>query len=197
MLTVHDVTACLVTRGDQPGMIKRIRESLIFDNMIVWDNSRRQDCKTAGRYYATLQAKTGAVYYQDDDVIVPQTTQEKLMGAYEPGVPAVVYAHGETPGGYSDLPLVGAGAIVDKQLPWQALNRYLEDWPVDEGFYYDCDFIAGALYPLFKQVRLPFEIVLPVAQDPSRLCNQPWQDELKQTVTERARMIRDRVRVAA
>ena len=56
MLTTADVTACLVTRGDQPEMMRRIIDSLIFDQVIVWDNSERPDGKTAGRFYATLEA---------------------------------------------------------------------------------------------------------------------------------------------
>jgi hypothetical protein len=197
MLSRDDVTACLVTRGDQPEMMHRIIENLIFPTVIVWDNSLRPDTKTAGRYYAALNATTPVVYYQDDDVIVPAKTQHQLLAAYEPGVPTAVYGHGATPGGYDDVALVGAGALVDRELPWRALDRYREVYGIDDGFYYDCDFIAGVLYPLFKQVRLPFEIVLRVAQDESRLCNQPWQEELKRTVTERARMVRDRLAVAS
>jgi hypothetical protein len=197
MLNRLDVTACLVTRGDQPAMIARIRDSLIFPNVIVWDNSVRTDRKTAGRYYATLEAKTPVVYYQDDDVLVPPSTQAALLDAYEDDVPTAVYAHGMTPAGYDDLPLVGAGALVDQAMPWQALNRYLDVYDRDDAFDYDCDFIAGVLYPRFKHVRLPFEIVMEVAQDPSRLCNQPFQAEMKAFVTERARGIRDRNLVAA
>ena len=50
MAKPYDVTACLVTRGDQPDMMARIRESLIFDNVVVWDNSKLPDWKCAGRY---------------------------------------------------------------------------------------------------------------------------------------------------
>jgi hypothetical protein len=178
-------------------MMARIIDSLIFDNVIIWDNSVREDRKTAGRFYATAEAKTPVVYYQDDDVLVPRTTQLALMEAYEPGIPTAVYAHGLTPDGYDDLPLVCGGGLVPTEMPWQALNRYLDFWPADDGFHYDCDFIAGVLYPLFKHVRLPFHIEMAVAQHPSRLCNQPFQKDLKFDVTQRARAIRDMMRVAA
>lgn len=195
MLRASDVTACLVTRGDVD--MQPIIDSLIFDKVIVWDNSVASDRKTAGRYWATVEATTPVVYYQDDDVIVPPTTQLALLAAYEPGVPTAVYAHGATPGGYDDLPLVGAGALVDQEMPWRALNRYLDFHPADDGFLYEADFIAGVLYPAFKHLHLPFEIQLDVAQHPSRLCNQSWQEDLKFTVTERARAIRDMAMVAA
>lgn len=194
MLRTSDVTACLVTRGDVD--LRPIIDTLIFDTVIVWDNSVREDRKTAGRYYATDEAKTKVVYYQDDDVIVPRATQLALLDAYEPGIPTAVYAHGETPDGYDDLPLVGAGALVDRELPWTAIGVYGSLAAADESFDYYCDFAIGVLYPIFKQVRLPFEI-LPVAEDPSRLCNQPWASEMKLLVTERARAIRDMVAVAA
>lgn len=114
MLKPGDVTACLVTRGDQPDMLERILDSLIFDKVIIWDNSRRDDMKTAGRYHATLEADTPVVFYQDDDVVVPRNTQRALLRAYEPGVPTCVYGHGEATGGYHDLPLVCGGALIDR-----------------------------------------------------------------------------------
>jgi hypothetical protein len=192
-----DVTACLVTRGDQPEMMRRIRESLIFTNVIVWDNSVLPDRKTAGRYCAAKWAGTPAVYFQDDDVIVPPETQQALFDAYEPGVMVANWGHGDDPDGYDDLPLVCGGAIVDRDLPLDAERRYLEHFPYDDGYLYDCDFAVGVLYPAFVHLRLPFEIELAVAQDPSRLCNQPWQRDLKLRITNQARSVRDRAQAAA
>jgi hypothetical protein len=191
MLRTSDVTACLVTRGDQREMVSRIVDSLIFDRVLIWNNAERDDVKTAGRFYATLEASTGVVYFQDDDVLVPRSTQLALLDAYEPGIPTAVYAHGENPAGYDDLPLVCGGALVDRSMPWTALNRYLDFYPADDAFLYDCDFIAGVLYPMFKHIHQPFDIDLAIAQAPERLCNQPFQKDMKLLVTERARGIRD------
>jgi hypothetical protein len=190
-LAVEDVTACLVTRGDQPEMMRRIEESLIFPHVVVWNNSMSVDRKVAGRYYAISHAYTTAVYFQDDDVIVPAETQRRLLAAYEPGAMVANWGHGDEPAGYDDLPLVCAGAIVDRDLPWNALHRYLKQWPEDEAFLYEADFVAGVLYPSFSHLHLPFEINYEVAQHPSRLVNQPWQRELKFEITNRARRIRD------
>lgn len=194
MLKPSDVTACLVTRGDVD--LAPILDSLIFKNVIVWNNKEREEKRTAGRYHATLEATTPVVWYQDDDVLVPKATQRALLAAYEPGLPTCVYGHGATPGGYDDLPLVCGGALVDRELPWRALNRYLDFHPADDAFLYYCDFAAGVLYEQFKHVRLPFDIELEVAQHESRLCNQPFAADMKATVTERARAIRD-LKVAA
>lgn len=198
MIDASDVTACLVTRGDQPGQMQRILDSLIFGRVIVWDNSRRpSDCKTAGRYMAAREAETGIVYFQDDDVLVPPITQRALLEAYRPRVMVANWGHGDNADCYDDLPLVGAGAIVERALPEDAIARYLAHWPLDEGFLYDCDFAVGVLYPEFEHHHLPFEINLGIAQHHSRLCNQPWQPDLKREITNRARAIRDRAKVAA
>jgi hypothetical protein len=194
-MTPEDVTAVLVTRGDQPEMMRRIRESLIFDDVIVWDNSEREDRKTAGRYFALLEGETqDVVYFQDDDVIVPPETQSRLVDAYMSGVVIANYGHGSNDGGYGDLPLVCGGAVLDADLPLAAMDRYLEHWPLDEDFLYYCDFAIGVLYEDFRHLYLPFEIEMAVAQHPSRLCNQPWAAEMKARVTEQARQVRDAVR---
>jgi hypothetical protein len=192
VISASEVSACLVTRGDQPEMMESIYRSLIgYAEVVVWDNSVQQfDAKTAGRYYAAGLANKDVVYFQDDDVLVPRETQEALLEAYEPGVVTAVYAHGENPDGYDDLPLVGVGAILDRQLAFDALDRYTENFPMDDGFFYEADFVAGVLYPKWKHLHLPFEINMPVAQHPSRLCNQPWQKELKLQITNQARLVR-------
>lgn len=197
MIDRNQVTACLVTRGDQPEAMGRILASLIFDRVVVWDNSVEDDWKTAGRYLGAERADTEVVYFQDDDVIVPAATQEALLQAYEPGVVVANWGHGENPDGYDDLPLVCGGAVLDRSLCRQAMGRYLERWPLDDWFLYDADFAIGVLYPRVRQLRLPFDIDLGIAQHPSRLCNQPWQREAKRTITDRARAIRDAVEVAA
>jgi len=178
-------------------MMRRIQESLIFDNVVVWDNSARTDWKTAGRYMAAMISETDVCFFQDDDVIVPEVTQRALLAAYKPGVMVANWGHGVDPDGYDDLPLVCGGAIVDRDLPLRAMGRYLADQPLDEGFLYDCDFAIGVLYEQVEHLHLPFEINYAVAQHESRLVNQPWQKTLKLEVTERARAIRDRELVAA
>lgn len=197
MVSPDNVTACLVTRGDQPGAIQRIRDTLIFGNVIVWDNSVRDDWKCAGRYQAALETSTDIVYFQDDDVTVPPETQRALLEEWEPGMCVATWGHGDDPDGYGDLPLVGAGAVVERGLCWDAIWRYNKHFPLDDAFRYEADFVVGVLYPVFRQLWLPFEIDFDIAQHPSRLCNQPWQDDLKFDITERARAIRDGALVAA
>lgn len=191
----EDVTAVLVTRGDQEEFVERIVASLIFEDVVVWDNSKREDRKAAGRYFALLDGTQSVVYFQDDDVLVPESTQRALLDEYEPGVVVTNWAHGENPDGFEDVAFVGAGAILDADIPWIGLDRYLEQFPFDDDFLYEADYIAGVLYPSFRYVHLPFEIELRIAQGPERLCNQWFQPDLKRRITERARSIRDEVLV--
>lgn len=190
---IGSVTACLVTRGDQPKMMERIHESLIFEHVVVWDNSEREeDCKVAGRYRAAFEAPTDVVYFQDDDVIVPRETQAALLEEFErQGCMVANWGHGENPDGYDDLPLVGGGAVVNRNDCIEALARYQRHYALDEGFLYEADFVLGVLYDRFVHLWLPFEINMAVAQHPSRLVNQPWQKDLKFDMTQRARAIRD------
>ena len=184
MLTASEVTACLVTRGDQPEQVARIIATLPYDEVIVWDNSQRQDFKTAGRYMAALEARHDVVYFQDDDTLFER--HDELLAAYEPGRITAVYAHGDNPGGYDDMPLVGAGALADRDLVLAPLATLGSS---DEENAY-ADFHVGILTP-FHHIHLPFEINYEIAQHPSRLCNQPWAAEAKRRVTDRARAIRD------
>lgn len=197
MLNERDVTACLVTRGDQPLKIEEICDSLVFENVIVWNNELEPDWKCAGRYMAALRAHTRWVYFQDDDVLVPRETQLELLERAEIGACVANWGHGENPDGYEDLPLVCGGAIVERWLPWEAIARYARHWPLDDDFAYEADFVVGTLYDRFVHIREAFEIDLEIAQSPERLCNQPWQRELKLQITERARAIRDGTRVPA
>jgi hypothetical protein len=173
-----------------------ILSSLVFEERIVWDNSKQPDWKCAGRYLAATQALRGgtrAVYFQDDDVIVPRSTQEALVEAYTSSDVEIVanWGHGVNPDGYEDLPLVCGGAVADPGACIDAMIRYAEHFPLNEAFKYEADFAIGVLYGSFEHLRLPFEIDFPIAQAPERLCNQPWQRELKLRITEQARSVRD------
>jgi hypothetical protein len=183
-------------------MMELIVDSLIFDRVIVWDNSRDPDWGCAGRYMAAAMSDTDLVYYQDDDVTVPGSTQLELVrysGRVEHGDTDIVanWGHGSNSDGYDDLPLVGGGAIGSRRAAWAAIRRYAIHHPIDDDFMYEADFAVGALYRSFKHVYLPFDINVEIAQHGSRLANQTWQRDLKHKITERARTIRDRELVAA
>lgn len=208
MLTPDNVTACLVTRGDQWEQLVRIIGTLPYDEILIWDNAHLgvmdghlgratviggADLRTAGRYAAMFEAKHDVVFFEDDDTLFAH--HDDLMAAYEPGTLTAVYGHGENDGGYGDLPLVCGGGLADRGAVLDAMRRFkgdpicLDEWDRDELAY--ADFAIGVLIP-FKHVDLPFEINMDIAQHPSRLVNQPWAADAKRRVTERARAIRDK-----
>lgn len=176
-------------------MIKRIIETLPYPEVIVWDNSQRQDLKIYGRFAAMREASNRVCYSQDDDCLFRE--HDALMAAYEDGVPTYVYGHYPEEGGFGDLPLPCGGALIPRDVAFAAFERYFAHWPEDEALHYEADFVVGPLFPTFRQVHLPFEIVMEVAQGPERLCNQPWQAAQKLELTNRSRAIRDRSLLAA
>ena len=82
--------------------------------------------------------------------------------------------------------------MMDAHLPYRAFSEYLAYWPRDEGFLREADMINGTITP-HEHVDLPFEIRMDIATRPNRMCNQPWQKDLKLEVTNRARQVRDRL----
>jgi hypothetical protein len=176
-------------------MIHAIKDTLLdYAAVIVWDNSKRENRMIYSRFLAMVEAKTEVCYSQDDDCLVPPSTQQALLDAYEPGMIVSNYGHGNDEGGYGDLPLPCGGALYPVKESWAAIvaydDEYSDTWGRDEDAY--ADFLVGVLTP-FKQLHLPFHIEMEVAQGPERLCNQPWAYPAKARVVERARRIRDRV----
>lgn len=123
MITPAEVTAVIVTRGDCD--IEPILESLIFREVVVWDNSRKaEDAGAYGRYLAIEQADTSVIYFQDDDCIVPMVEQRMLVKLYEPGKLVALMPRERTD--YKDTVLIGWGAIFDRDLPELAFRRWVE-----------------------------------------------------------------------
>lgn len=184
-LNPADVSACLVTRGDVD--MAPIIETLPYGEIIVWDNSQREDLKVYGRYAAIRLATKPVIYFQDDDCIFQH--HDELIAAYKPGTLVANWGHGNTPAGYDDLAIFPGGALLDRELPAEAFACYLEHWPCDEAFFYEADFVFGCLAP-HEHVHLPFEI-RDVAYNGRRLADQPWQREMKLKITGQARWVRD------
>lgn len=137
MIPANEVSAVLVTRGDVD--LTPILLTLQWcDDVIVWDNSRREDLGIYGRYAAIAEAKHKVVYTQDDDVVV--TCHKKLLKAYEPGVLTVNYPEPW------DIPWVARGGVFDRDLPGRAFEVYLSKWEYDGLFTHGiCDAVFGLL----------------------------------------------------
>jgi hypothetical protein len=188
-LTASEVSAVIVTRGDVD--LNPILETLPYDEVIVWDNSTKdEDAKTFGRYLAMEETSHNVVYFQDDDVIF--TAHDELLAAYEPGqvtcnMPSPWYEATQ----YEQLRCsqVGAGSLVPKNLSQPAFDRYLEHWPRDDLFLTYPDHIHGILTP-FTRYDFGY-VVLPYASAPGRIYTTPGADGRKWTVINRALELRD------
>lgn len=190
------VSAVIVTYGGVD--LTEIRESLIFDEIVVWDNSANtSDMKTWGRAYGALIANHRVIYSQDDDILHTPEDQHRILDAYEPGVLTgcmwTEWSDGARrqgiPGGYDDLAFAGSGSVYDWKLPWLAAARYLQHFPLDDFFRLWADCIVGILAPT-KNLPIVFE-ELAAADEPYRMCKQPDAAENKAEAIRRARWVRD------
>lgn len=180
------VSACLITRGDVD--LEPILATLPYHEVLIWGPERDEQPGTYGRYQLMREAAHDVIYTQDDDCIFQY--HHTLVGRWQPGEIAAVYGHGPNPDGLADVALVHGGALIDRDACLASFDRYLEHWPQDEGFYREADMISGTITPSV-QLDLPYTIRMEIAQHPSRMCNQPWQRDLKHKITAQARQVRD------
>ena len=195
MLTPDHVTAVIVTRGDVD--LTPVLNSLIFSDVVIWDNSREQDMKTWGRYAGLSRAKNKIFYSQDDDIIHTPENQIRIVAEYQLGVltgcmwpewSAGAKAQGIEKG-YDDLVFPGSGSVWDRATVHAAIDKYLEHFPIDDFFALWADTIVGVIAPT-RQLDLRFA-ALPCAEDDNRMCNLPDAVENKTEAINRARWVRD------
>ena len=201
-ITPDEVTAVLVTRGNVD--LTPILDSLIFDDVVIWDNScEPTDEMTYGRALAIGRGKHAVIYSQDDDIIHSPDNQRRLLAEYQPGVlTGCMWAEWSAgakeqgiPDGYDDLVFAGSGSIYDHDIPAIAVNRYLAHYPFDAFFRLWADTIVGILAPN-RQIDMRFD-ALPEAEADYRMCNLQNGIALKREAIRRARMVRARTMVAA
>lgn len=186
MITAAAVSAVLVTRGDVD--VSGILDTLPYDDVVIWDNSQREDLKTYGRYAALTEAKHEVIYFQDDDIVFRH--HEELLAAYEPGVMLANMSPGWVAGrDLHDSVFVGAGALLDRELPARAFAKYDSMFPRDELFYYYPEAMVS-IPSLIKRVDLPLE-VLPWGYVPNRMNAQPWFEDWMAESIRRGRAVRD------
>lgn len=201
MLTPN-VSAVIVTTGRTD--LTPVLESLIFDDVVIWDNSKELvDQMTFGRALAVQRARYPVIWSQDDDIVHTRNDQLRIVSEYEYGVLTGCmwpeWSDGARaqgiPDGYDDLVFAGSGSIYHRDVPGQAVALYLEHFPLDDFFRLWADTIIGILAPT-RQLDIRFE-ALPCAEDETRMCNLPDAVALKSLAISRARAVRDEIVVAA
>lgn len=174
-----NISAVLVTRGDVD--MTPILDSLPFEDIVLWDNSKRSDEGLYGRYAGIAEAKHEIVYVQDDDLIFRH--QQELIDRYEDGKIVCNY-----PPPW-DIPWIGLGALFHRDLPFRAFDRYLAVYPDDEFFRrHVCDAVFSLLTPS-TVLDLPYER-LPWDDDPGRISNSPgWYDSHRPEIQRRCALL--------
>lgn len=190
-LAPESVTAVVVTRGDVP--LEEVLASLIFRDVIVWDNSKLEtDWGAFGRYAAVHSFGTAPVIYvQDDDCVVKPADQLRLLEAYEAGVLTALMPAERVD--YKDTVLVGWGALFDRHLPaaafrrWQGAGTGAED---EEFRVVGCDFV----FPMLTRWRRldAHHRDLPHAHADNRTwATYPDYANVKERILREARAVRD------
>jgi hypothetical protein len=187
-VTAADVAAVIVTRGDVD--LAPILATLPYSECIIWDDRERGSQGCFGRYLAARETTKPVVYFQDDDLIF--TAHDALLALYEAGRMAVnMPSPWYELAGYDKLgqALVGAGSLVDRELPFPALERYLAAYPRDELFFSYCDVAVGMLTPHTRH-DLGYE-VLPYASAPGRIYTSPGAADRKKEMQRRMLELRE------
>lgn len=171
MIPLTDIAAVLVTRGDVD--MQPILDSLPYEEVVVWDNSKRPfDCRVFGRYLAILETTKPVIYVQDDDCTLARIAHGALRMQYEPGAVVANMPDSHRPG---EPPMLGWGALFDRDLPWQAFAKWCPEHPIDRLFIGYPESIFTALVP-WKRVDLG-HTDMPWATAPSRSYQQPGHYE--------------------
>ncbi len=202
MLQPDQVSAVIITKGDVD--LADVIASLVFDDVVIWDKSCEPvDYGLFSRTLAAARAKNLVIYSQDDDIIHTAENQRRIIYEYQPGVltgcmwpewSAGARAQG-IEGGYDDLVFAGSGSVWDQPTVLRAAGIYLDHFPEDDFFWLWADTIIGVIAPT-KQLDIRFE-ALPCAENPNRICNMEDTVALKTEAVRRARLVRDKLRVAA
>lgn len=169
-MTADQVCAIIPTRGDVD--LDEILASLPYPQVIIRRATDPDDQGIYSRYLAIEQTDRPVIYFQDDDVLF--TAHDELLNAYEPGrlvvnMPSPWYER--TQYDVYQQVQVGAGALMDRDLAWPAINRYLEHYPLDDLFRLHVDDIVGMLTP-FTRHDFGY-MLLPATSAPGRISTRP------------------------
>jgi len=197
-----DISAVLVTRGNVD--LQPILDSLIFDDVVIWDNStKHRDEMTFGRVLGAMLAKNCVIYSQDDDIIHSAENQQAIVDAYQPGVLVGCMWDEWSDGarrqgienGYDDLVFPGSGSICDLDVWKRSIVAYLTHWPHDDFFRLWSDTIIGVISPTI-QLDIRFE-ERECSNDDYRMAHLSDAVALKTEAIRRGRSVRARQRDAA
>lgn len=166
------VSAVLVTKGDHDltPILASIEEAGIED-VVLWDNSQRDDLSCYGRYAGIAEARHKIIYHQDDDLIAPVG---EILSDYRPRRDrwAIVAnnRHDE------EWQLTAMGTIFHRSLA-DCFRRYIALYGEDADFHRVSDVVFAYQHP-YRRLHLGYED-LPWQTAPDRMYHQPDHYEVR------------------
>jgi hypothetical protein len=175
-ITADKVSVVIPTRGNVD--MTEILDSLAaagFEDVIVWDNSKRENLGIYARFAAIAEAKHDVIATQSDDVVV--THWDEILAAYEPGVVTINYPQDW------DIPWICCGTVFDKGAEKKAFDLYFTAHEDDHDFrFFICDGIFALLALPRKVLAYPYK-ELPWANDSGRVSTERgWYDDKRQLI---------------
>jgi hypothetical protein len=196
-----NVSVVIPTRGNVD--MQPIFDSLPSDwEIVLWDNGQgivwtippgrakadgiplAGDLSVYARYAAIEYASNDLIFTQDDDCVLPPAVFDALLASHEPGaIVANMSAYHQIH--HVDAPLLGFGALFQRDLPARAFSRW--DDTSSDLFLRTCDVVFAALTPSCC-VDVPF-YYLPQASSPGRMSRQAGFAQERQDILDKAKAL--------
>lgn len=173
----EQVSAVLVTRGDVD--MSPVVDSLAWcTDVIIWNNSEREDLQCYGRFAGIAEAKHDHIYVQDDDLVIDALA---LLAHYD-GESIVANKPPE-----EEWRFIGGGAFFPRTLPDFTAYRSRLDF-VQEEFDRCADVVFAYSHP-YRHTWVGYQRLLPWHDAPNRMYKQPNHYEVRERA--RARSLND------
>lgn len=160
------VSAVLVTKGDHDlSEIIASIENAGIEDIVIWNNSERDDLSCYGRYAGIAEARNEFIYHQDDDLVAPVA---QVLEAYDPVADRFsVVANNRAD---EEWLLTGIGTVFHRDLA-DCFEQYIALYGFDSDFCRVSDIVFAYQHP-YRRIVLPYRN-LPWAADPDRMHLQP------------------------
>lgn len=174
----EQVSAVLVTYGTPDIHLNRVIETLPFTDIVVWDNSERENLQCYGRFAAIPEAKHPHIYVQDDDLTVDALA---LLERYDgTGIVANVPPDEE-------WDFIGGGAFFPRDLP--NFQPYTDRHGAGTDFDRVCDVVFAYGHP-YQRTWVGYREMLPWHDAENRMYRQADHYLVRERARERTLKLR-------
>lgn len=186
MIDAAHVSVVIPTRGnvDMTEILQSLSDAG-FEDVIVWNNSERENLGIYARFAAIAEAKHEVIATQSDDVVV--THWAEILAAYEPGVTTINYPQEWT----NDIPWICCGTVFDKGTETRVFDQYLTMFDMDDDLmFWIADGIFAELCHPRNVLAYPYK-ELPWANDDGRVSTSgQWYGDKRGYIKTRCDMLK-------